>query len=374
MRNRHLARYNRKWYGRSSAGDKMRPSSVLVIGATGFIGRALVAELASSGIPRIKATSRRITKDAYSQYKTVECLPSDVMEIDSLVSAMAYVDVVIDCYRDDRTSLLAINNVLRACVARGVKRLVYLSSIAAYGEASDIVSEDTPPAEPISGYGRAKLSAENACRSEASDALKIAIVRPSLVYGPGGEEWSLRFIRTICNGRLLRLGKMGEGTANLVNVYDLAKFCVELGNVALPMVSVYNVNGTSAQTFNEYFLCIAKALEIDTSTMLGRPDRLHLARARRLGRGGVRIMRRLAAPLVGHHNHSNMFSRLNDALQPGPEDVALAGGYRKKVYYSPARAQSIGFSQQVSLDEGVRSSVDWARRNELIKLPQMHFL
>ncbi len=76
----------------------------------------------------------------------------------------------------------------RAAARAGVRRLVYLSSIKAMGEATRPgrpFRADDPP-QPGDAYGRAKLATEQALRTVAGESrLELVIIRPPLVYGPG---------------------------------------------------------------------------------------------------------------------------------------------------------------------------------------------
>jgi len=76
-------------------------------------------------------------------------------------------------------------NLLVACEARRVRKVVYTSSSAIYGvPASNPVTEETVPA-PREEYGRAKLAGEQLCREFAARGLDVSIVRPRTIMGPG---------------------------------------------------------------------------------------------------------------------------------------------------------------------------------------------
>ena len=68
--------------------------------------------------------------------------------------------------------------------AEGVKQFVFLSSMSVYGLNTGIITKDTVPS-PKSNYGKSKLQAENELMKLESDAFKVAILRPPMVYGKG---------------------------------------------------------------------------------------------------------------------------------------------------------------------------------------------
>jgi nucleoside-diphosphate-sugar epimerase len=340
----------------------MKPENVLVLGASGFIGKAVIAELASLGVARIGAVARHLTPESFAAYPTVESITTDVTDRRSLSSTVQGFSTVISCYRErmnEQISARAIDNILEACVANSVKKLIYLSSIAIYGSAQGIVDEDTAPVEPVSRYGRTKRHAEHACEAKASEALRIAILRPSLVYGPGGDEWSLRFIRRIQAKGFLELGPEGEGTANLVFVADLARFCVRLASEPIPRISICNVNGHSPPSFNEYFREIALALGISASSAKPRAAALRKVGAlcRRLARYSLKFPRRALRSAADRDGSlDRFFERMEVALRYSPEED-ISRNHRRKVVYSTARAEAMGFEPKTSLREAVSMSV-----------------
>jgi len=66
----------------------------------------------------------------------------------------------------------------------GVKQLVFLSSMSVYGIETGIITKDTVPL-PKSNYGKSKLMAEELIAPLETDSLKIAVVRPPMIYGKG---------------------------------------------------------------------------------------------------------------------------------------------------------------------------------------------
>jgi UDP-glucose 4-epimerase len=165
---------------------------VLVTGASGFVGRALVDELAASGVP-VRAAMRQ-PADAFA--RSVEVVGvSDLTRpvewrallknVDTVVhlAGIAHVGPGIAEETHDRVNRLATAELASAASATGIGRLVFISSIRAQSgpAAAHVLTEaDTP--SPTDAYGRSKLAAEEAVRSSS---VPFTILRPVLIYGHG---------------------------------------------------------------------------------------------------------------------------------------------------------------------------------------------
>jgi nucleoside-diphosphate-sugar epimerase len=164
---------------------------IALTGATGFVGRHLMADLSRRGYQLRVLLRRPVPEFTTGEQVVIGDLASPI----NLNEAMRGVDYVIhsagiahamsgrpeDDYRRvnrDATRALAI-----AARQAGVKRFVFLSSVRAQcGPTSDLpVSDDDVP-RPTDAYGRSKLEAEEAL---AETGIPFAALRPTLVYGPG---------------------------------------------------------------------------------------------------------------------------------------------------------------------------------------------
>lgn len=168
-----------------------RPLHVLVTGASGFIGRGLVAELVASG-HRVRAAVRMpgplpegVESAVIGDLRRPVNLSEAMQDIDAVVhsAGLAHMDpgVAEEEYR-------AINAGTTAALARaarqaGVRRFVLVSSVRAQigpGAAHPITEE--MPARPTDAYGRSKLEAE---RLLAEVDIPAVVLRPAVVHGPG---------------------------------------------------------------------------------------------------------------------------------------------------------------------------------------------
>ncbi|MBN2107332.1 MAG: SDR family oxidoreductase [Deltaproteobacteria bacterium] len=172
---------------------------ILVTGATGFVGAALVRRLLRQG------RDIRITVRSESNLKNIRDLPielvqADVRSIDDLKRAIdgcSRVYHVAGLYRSwmrDYAMLRHINvqgtrNVLEAAHALGVKKVVHTSSIAALGLPADGSPADENTAFNLQHlklpYEQSKFEAELVVREYFSKGLPVVIVRPAMVMGPG---------------------------------------------------------------------------------------------------------------------------------------------------------------------------------------------
>ncbi len=92
-------------------------------------------------------------------------------------------------------------NILRAAVAKGVRRFIFLSSIKAMAEPGQVCADENWPGEPDSAYGKAKRAAEHAVlEAGARHGLHVVNLRLPMVYGHGGRGNLARMIDSIRAG------------------------------------------------------------------------------------------------------------------------------------------------------------------------------
>jgi len=165
---------------------------ILVTGASGFVGQALVNDMAAQG-HRVRAAMRqpadifprRVEVVAVSDLaRPLEWRPllADIEVVVHLAGiAHARPDVAEELY--DRVNRAATAALAAAAAKSRIQRLLFLSSIRAQtGAAADHVLTESDPPRPADAYGRSKLAAEEAIRAAG---LPFTILRPALIYGPG---------------------------------------------------------------------------------------------------------------------------------------------------------------------------------------------
>ena len=164
---------------------------LLVTGATGYLGSALVAHLTEAGLP-VRATIRSAARAAVLP-DGVERVPADLADEESLVAAMRGCDGVFHLAASlgplpedtRRSNVDGTARVLSAAVRAGVRKLVYTSSSAAIVTADGLVSEQAANATALTDpYSTTKAEAEALVFAAVSQGLDACMVNPVNIYGP----------------------------------------------------------------------------------------------------------------------------------------------------------------------------------------------
>ncbi len=304
---------------------------VLVTGAGGFIGGAVVYALRAAG-SRVKAGLRR----GVDAPGAVFC---DLDAPDSLTEALAGVDLVVHAAYGDVAAMQAQTEALLAAMSRaGVARLIALSSIAVYGEAEGVVDETAPPRGRLDPYGAAKVACETAVRRwvEGAPDRHAVLLRPGIVYGAGSRFWVDKLAERIRARAWGDLGAQGEGLAALIHVDDLAAMIVWLAaSEALPPNVTLNAVGPETPSWNAYFAALAETLR----TPLPRWSAREVGRRRALALP-AKAWRRLGLP-----------GGRAWALGPTRGELAL---FSRRASYSMEAARRLGLAPRVRLEEGLR--------------------
>ena len=284
--------------------------AILVTGATGFVGKQLVARLlqgdrdtrVSVAVRRVGAWDERVSQHIVADLAPTTDWSVALEDIFALVHCAARVHVMNETASDPlsefrRTNVAGTIRLGHQAAAAGVRRFVFISSIKVNGEANaarhPFSAEDIPaPEDP---YGISKLEAERGLQDIASRAgMELVIVRPPLVYGPGVRANFATMIRWLQLGVPLPLGAIHNrrSLVALDNLVDLVRVCLTHPKAA-------------GQTF-----LVSDGEDVSTTELLRRMGRA-LGRPARLVPVPVPCLRVVAA-LLGKRD---MARRLCDSLQ-----------------------------------------------------------
>jgi nucleoside-diphosphate-sugar epimerase len=210
--------------------------TTLVTGAAGFVGTALIARLAADGQHRVRAATHRHGR---SMPAGVEAVHLDLAThhdwgtalagVETIVHLAARVHVMHERAADPLAEFRRVNvagtiNLAREAAAAGVRRFIFLSTVKVHGE-TGFFTEADPPA-PQDAYSISKHEAELALRDVGGQTgMRVVIVRPPLVYGPGVRANFEALMRAIAYGIPLPFGAI-HNRRSLVALDNLVDFLV----------------------------------------------------------------------------------------------------------------------------------------------------
>jgi nucleoside-diphosphate-sugar epimerase len=250
----------------------LQPKLILVTGAAGFVGRHLCRHLVERGY-RVRGTvrARPPAQQAGIEHVASGDLSGDtdwsamLKGVDAVVHAAARVHApaergaaIMPAYR--RINVEATARLAEQCTEHGVSTFVFLSSI----KASE--AEQNPESPNRRPYDLTKLEAEQALsRIACYTKLRVAVLRPPLVYGPDAAANFALLARAVAKGLPLPIGSIHNRRSFIYvgNLCDAVATCLEHPDAA---DGTFEVSDGPPLSTPDFVRAIGRAL--------GRPARL----------------------------------------------------------------------------------------------------
>lgn len=250
--------------------------SILITGATGFIGRRLVAALvqhpghAVHVLVRDRERATRIWPSGGVKLRTGDLTRPDSLAtvcngVDTVYHLAGYAhasgvaeDEALDLHQ--RITVEGTRALLTAAGAAGVKRFVFVSSVKAMGEGGDVCLDESSATPAASIYGRAKGEAEGLVRRAGQEQdMHTCILRLPLVYGHDNKGNLPRMIAAIDRGRFPPLRELGN-KRSMVHVDDVVQALLLAAERPTARGQVYLVTDEQTYSTRRLYTLICRAL------------------------------------------------------------------------------------------------------------------
>jgi len=320
---------------------------VLVTGAGGFTGSRLASELAGLG-----ANVRAFVRAGGSIREiegSVEMFVGDLVNPEDCVRAVAGVDTVFNVaavfrqLRGGRPVLYAVHvqateYLMRAARQAGVRRFIHTSTMGVHGHVQHGPGDENTAYGPGDDYQETKLEGELLARRLAPELeLPLTVIRPCGIYGPGDTRF-LKMIKPIRRGTFVMIGS-GEVRYHFVYTDDLLRGFVLAAEKPEAEGQVFLIGGEDKPTLNQLAQLLAELQGVP-------PTKFRVPVAPILWAGWVceKICNRMAVEPPLHPRRVAFFTKNRD--------------------FSIDKARRLlGYRPQVSLEEGMRRTIEWSRDN-----------
>jgi UDP-glucose 4-epimerase len=256
----------------------LKSKNILVTGGAGFIGSNLVDRLSpenrvivldnlsSGSLSNLEKSRGRITlvKGDIRDKGLLKDLVTEVEFVFHLAANVGNVKSIEDPAFDMEVNVKGTLNLLEACLNSRIKRLVFSSSGAIFGEAKYLPVDEDHPLNPESPYGASKLAAEKYCYAfHKVHGLPITALRYFNAYGPrqgtsGYANVIAIFFQRIREGKPLTTYGDGEQTRDFVYVGDIVRANILAAISPRAVGEIFNIGTGQAASVNQLISIISE--------------------------------------------------------------------------------------------------------------------
>ena len=319
--------------------------TILVTGDSGFIGSYLISFLDESGY-LVRGIDLVPKKNPGINYLQVV---GDILDETAIGQAMQGCDCVIHLAAEHKDFGIAeeryfqvnvegTQKLLTQASFRNIKKFIFFSSVAVYGDTVS-PSEETVP-NPVNPYGTSKFMAEQVIRKwvEEDPSRQAIILRPTVVFGPRNRANIFKLIQYVCDKKFIWIGK-GKNIKSIAYVENVVgATCFLLENMK-PGFQILNYVDEPQLTTRELVTIIAAKADLPVPTFY-IPLSVALPAAKVLD-------------VVGALAHRDF-----------PVTSARLKKFNTSTTFQSEKIRSLGFMTPYSLEEGIEKNVRWYRHEE----------
>ena len=331
--------------------------NILITGATGFIGRHLLKALIEKDHHCRCLVRKSSSVDELFDNPLIELFQGDVTKPETLkgvgksvevvyhLAAVGHVAAVCEdeesCKEYFKQNVEGTRSIVEACGRDSVKRFIHFSSTAAMGLIKRPVIDETVPCQPQTPYQKSKYESELAAFETGKKfGMEVIVLRPCMVYGPGGKGEFLKFCRLIKKGIFPRIG-LGENLTPIVHISDLVQASAKALNRG-QTGEVYLIASNTSPPLSDIFKTITGALKI---------KRVYYYVPLWFAYCVAFFLERIAVlsdkpPIV---SRKNILSTITGRL-----------------FIISKAQQGLGYNPSLPLEQGVKETVNWFTNNKLI--------
>ena len=325
---------------------------ILVTGGTGFTGKALVRRLLDLGHEVVALDYKEGLKTAELRDWGAGVIIGSVTDTAVVRRAMEGVEVVhhlAAAFREMNVpdtyywevNVQGTRNVLDEALKQGVRKLVYCSTCGVHGNIDHPPGGEDAPIQPADYYQRTKYEAEPPVRTFHQRGLPAAILRPAAIYGPGDPERFLMIFRRVAHGKFPMFGN-GKTLYHPLYIDNLVDAFVAAMADGVGDGEAYLIADDEYLEIEDLVKRVGRALKVD-----------------------VKIPHYPVWPVVAAGHVVEKACRPFGITPPiFPRRVDW---YRQNRAFKIDKAKrDLGYEPKVGIDEGLRRTADWYRREGYI--------
>ncbi len=322
-------------------------TTVLVTGATGFLGASLVGRLLSDGA-RVRALVRSQSKARLLAGQGAQVVVGDITDQTAVRAAVDGVAVVyhlagrllvpgVPVTEYQRTHIDGTKLLLACCEQEpGLQRFVHCSTTGVLGVTGDQPADENAPIRPTNVYEATKATAEQAVCDRWRHGFPAVIARPGLVYGPG-DLHLLPFFRSVLQRRFRPIGRR-KVWLHPIYIDDMTEALVLCGQRDTAVGECFHLAGLAPVPLD------------------GLADAIARAAGMRLPAGHIPVLAARAVAAIGDRLPSDL--KRSAPLTRSRLDFLL----HSRVYDVTKAARLLGFAAATDLPTGTARAMAWYRQ------------